>query len=142
MTELPQALAARIARTAAICLAACAQHADLLETQRAALRFDDSELLASLAEESAELLASVERQTRFPPEIRRALQESTGPRATRAREQLDQIRRQASQAEAAIHELTEVLATRKIALLRELGALTSAGPGWVLTPPTALDVTG
>lgn len=142
MSDLPEALAARIARALDACLLACGRHQDLLATQRAALRTDDSALLASLADESAELIASVERQTRFPVEIRRMVLESSGPLATLARQQLEQIRRQAASAQAGIQELTATLVARKIGLLRELGSLTSAGPRTLTLPPATLDVTG
>ncbi len=142
MSDLPEALAARIARTTEACEQACARHQDLLTTQRAALRGDDTATIAHLADESAELLASVERQTRFPLEIRRALLDASGPRATVARQQLAQIRQQALQARHTIQDLTAVVTARKVTLLRELSALTSAGPGAVLVPPATLDVTG
>lgn len=142
MNDLPVRLAERIARVSAECEAACDRHRDLLDVQRAALRTDDGELLAQLADESAELLAVVERQVRFPAEIRRLLDQAQGPRATTARLRLDQIRALVVRAQAGVREVETILMTRRAALLRELAALTVAGPGAPLFPPTSLDVTG
>ncbi len=142
MTDLPAQLAERIARVTAACEAACDRHHDLLEVQRAALRDDDSSVLAGLANESAELLAVVERETRFPAEIRRLLDTAQGPRATTARHRLQQLRDLALRAQSGVREIERGLARRRASLLRELGALTLAGPGAPLIPPASLDVTG
>ena len=142
MTDLPVPLAERIARVTAACEAACHRHRDLLEVHRAALRSDDSDVLASLAEETAELLAVVERETRFPAEIRRLLDRAEGPRAVTARQRLQQLRDLVFRAQSGVREIERGLLTRRAALLRELGALTLAGPGAPLLPPASLDVTG
>lgn len=142
MTDLPVQLAERIARVTTVCEAACQRHRDLLEVQRAALRTDDGELLVQLADESNELLAVVERETRFPAEVRVALDQSRGPRATTARLRLEELRHLVLRAQAGVREVETVLMTRRAALLRELGALTVAGPGAPLIPPASLDVTG
>lgn len=142
MTDLPVKLAERIARVIATCEAACLRHRDLLDVQRAALRMDDSNLLASLADESAELLAVVEREVRFPAEIRLVLEQAQGPRATTARQRLAQLRQLMVMAQGGVREIEQALSIRRAALLRELGALTMAGPGDPLLPPASLDVTG
>lgn len=142
MTDLPLLLAERIARATAACEVACHRHRDLLDVQRAALRSDDSDLLANLADESADLLAVVERETRFPIEIRRTIEQSQGPRATTARQRLQQVHQLVLQAQASVREIERGLLTRRASLLRELSALTVAGPGAPLIPPAALDVTG
>jgi hypothetical protein len=142
VTDLPLPLAERIARATAACEVACHRHRDLLDVQRVALRTDDSDLLASLADESAELLAVVERETRFPAEIRRTLEQAQGPRAMTARQRLQQVEGLVLQAQASVREIERGLLTRRAALLRELSALTVAGPGAPLIPPTSLDVTG
>lgn len=142
MTDLPVGLAERIARVTTACESACARHGDLLDVQRAALKSDDSDVLAGLAEESAELLAVVERETRFPAEIRRLLDASQGPRATTARQRLQILRELVLRAQSGVREIERGLLTRRAALLRELSALTVAGPGAPLIPPASLDVTG
>lgn len=142
MTDLPVRLAERIARVTAACEAACDRHDDLLDVQRVALRTDDSELLAGLAEESAELLTVIEREVRFPAEIRRLLEQAQGPRATTARQRLEQLRKLVLRAQSGVRQIEALLLTRRAALLRELGALTMAGPGDPLFPPASLDVTG
>lgn len=142
MTDLPVQLAERIARVTTTCETACARHRDLLEVQRAALRTDESDVLADLADESAELLAVVERETRFPVEIRTLIDRAQGPRATTARQRLEQLRQLVVRAQAGVREVETALLTRRAALLRELGALTLAGPGAPLIPPASLDVTG
>ena len=142
MTDLPVRLAERIARVTAACEAACDRHRDLLEVQRAALRSDDSDVLAGMAVESAELLAVVERETRFPAEVRRLLDAAQGPRATTARQRMQHLRELVVRAQSGVREIERGLLTRRAALLRELGALTLAGPGAPLIPPASLDVTG
>jgi hypothetical protein len=142
VTDLPLPLAERMARVTAACEAACARHHSLLEVQRAALRTDDSEVLADLADESAELLAAIERQVRFPAEVRQYLEQAQGPRAVTARQRLQQLHSLLVGAQAGVREIERLLLIRRAGLLRELGALTVAGPGNPLFPPASLDVTG
>lgn len=142
MNDLPVRLAERIARVVTACESACERHRDLLDVQRAALRTDDGELLVGLADESAELLAVVERETRFPAEIRTLIDRAQGPRATTARQRMERLRHLVLRAQAGVREVETALFTRRAALLRELGALTLAGPGAPLIPPASLDVTG
>jgi hypothetical protein len=128
-------------------LARCAEAGDhllaLQDSQRAALRGGDFGLLASLAEESAALLARVERTSRLSPGLWTELAASHGPNASALSECLAQVRGRMGAVAAGVQEFTLGLTKARERIRRDLTAMQGGRPGSSCPlPPAALDVTG
>lgn len=119
----------------------------LLDAMRVALRAEDLELLAHLAEQATDILAAIERHQRLPLEVEQALA-SSDPDAEAVRQLVAAVRIEGDQARAGLQSLLERLVEQRATLLRALRALEGGGeaPGSPYregpVAPNYLDTTG
>ncbi len=144
MSDLPAALSDTAVRALDASRAAYARYLHLLDAQRAAIRSDDLDLLATLADEASAVLSTLERETRLPPELGQHLAGAAGPRAHAVRTLMASLGGEVETARAGIGEFTTHLEARRRALLGALADLSGGGSPFrpPRPAPAALDATG
>jgi hypothetical protein len=94
-----------------------ARYAGLLEAQRAALRSDDLELLAEMANQAAHLLEGLEKAGRHLTLARGPLAETVGPRSDSIRAMLAALAIELEQGFAAARQFSHLLLERRTRLV-------------------------
>lgn len=144
MSDLPATLSDTTVRALDASRTAYARYRHLLDAQRAALRSEDLDLVAALADEATAVLGALERETRLPPELGQHLPGAAGPRAHEVRTLVAALGLEVEAARAGIGEFTTRLELRRRALLGAMADLSGGGSPFrpPRPAPSALDATG
>jgi hypothetical protein len=133
VSDLPVALHERAARALVGSRVSYARYLHLLEAQRAALRSDDIDLLATLAAEGVALLGDLERSLQLPADLVSALTDSEGPLRDDVERLLETVQLEVAAAHAEIRRFATALEARKTVVMAALATLRPPDS----TPPPA-----